>query len=84
MKLAALKKALSTSAFLFLSALVSIVPAAPRETAHVRHVIDGDTFVLSDNQHVRLLGINAPELGKDGAPDQPLALDARTRLKNLI
>jgi micrococcal nuclease len=50
----------------------------------VRHVLDGDTIILRDNRHVRLIGINAPELGKDGAPDQPLAARARDRLAQLV
>lgn len=29
----------------------------------VKEVIDGDTFILSNNQRIRLLGINAPEYG---------------------
>jgi micrococcal nuclease len=50
----------------------------------VRHVLDGDTVILQNNQHVRLIGINAPELGKDGAPDQPLATRTRDRLAQLM
>ena len=38
------------------------VVAAEAETARVKYVIDGDTIVLSDNRHVRLLAINAPEV----------------------
>lgn len=56
---------------------------APLE-ARVRHVVDGDTVVLDDGRLVRLLGINAPELGRDGAPDEPLAREARTRLNRLV
>jgi len=40
--------------------------------------------VLADGQHVRLIGINAPELGKDGAPDQPVAARARAGLAALV
>jgi len=80
--IAALQKALYTSAFLF-SALLGIATAAA-EAAEVRHVLDGDTVILRDGKHVRLLGINAPELGKDGAPDQPLATRARDRLAQLV
>ena len=28
----------------------------------VRYVIDGDTFILENNQRVRMIGINAPEI----------------------
>lgn len=31
------------------------------EKAEVRYVIDGDTFILKNNQRVRMIGINAPE-----------------------
>jgi endonuclease YncB( thermonuclease family) len=78
-----LKKALFMGAFLFLSLLVPTTHVAA-ETGEIRYVIDGDTVVLADGRHLRLIGINAPELGKDGAPDQPLAREARTRLVSLV
>ena len=95
--MAALKKALYMSAFLlpwlrkryipvpllFWTLLTAATVLAATETAEVRHVLDGDTVILRNNQHVRLIGINAPELGKDGAPDQPLAALARDRLAQL-
>ncbi|MBI5783011.1 MAG: thermonuclease family protein, partial [Gammaproteobacteria bacterium] len=82
MKTAVLKKALFTGAFLFLSFLAAAGAAA--EVTEIRHVIDGDTVILRNRQHVRLIGINAPELGKDGAPDQPLAVRGRDRLAQLV
>jgi micrococcal nuclease len=78
-----LKKALFMSAFLFLSLFVPTTHVAA-ETGEIRHVIDGDTVVLVNGRHLRLIGINAPELGKDGAPDQPLAREARARLVSLV
>lgn len=33
----------------------------PINTFKIKRVIDGDTFVLEDDQKVRLIGINAPE-----------------------
>lgn len=36
-------------------------------------VYDGDTLRLADGRKLRLLGVNTPELGRDGAPDQPMA-----------
>jgi endonuclease YncB( thermonuclease family) len=83
-KTAAHKKALYTSAFLFWALFTTAAALAATETAEVRHVLDGDTVILRDNQHVRLIGINAPELGRDGAPDQPLATRARDRLAQLV
>ncbi len=41
-------------------------------------------MVLASGRHVRLIGINAPESGKDGSPDQPLAAEARHRLAALV
>lgn len=76
-------KALFRGAFLFW-ALFAATALAASETAEVRHVLDGDTVILRDGRHLRLLGINAPELGKDGAPDQPLAVRARDRLTQLV
>lgn len=47
-------------------------------------MLDGDTFILVDGRHVRLIGVNAPELGKDDVPGQPLAKQARNRLSRLV
>lgn len=58
-------------------------PAA-RLQAQVEYVLDGDTLILTDQRHVRLIGINAPEIGKDGAPDQPLSQAARVALERLV
>jgi endonuclease YncB( thermonuclease family) len=69
---------------LVLLSLLSTAAGAATQATAVRYVIDGDTVVLADGQHLRLLGINAPELGKDGAPDQPLAAQARERLTALV
>jgi endonuclease YncB( thermonuclease family) len=71
------------SAFLFFITLPATV-FAQAETAHVRHVLDGDSFILADGRQVRLIGVNAPELGRDGASGQPLAKQARNRLSRLI
>lgn len=54
------------------------------ETVQVRHVVDGDTVILTDGRHVRLIGINSPELGKAGTADEPLAAAARERLSDLV
>ena len=47
-------------------------------------VSDGDSLMLADGRALRLIGINAPELGKDGAPDEPLARAARAELERLV
>jgi len=59
--------------------------SAPRhEYQTVRYVIDGDSVVLVDRRQVRLIGINAPELGKDGKAAEPAALAARDFLVGLV
>lgn len=69
-----------------MSALLFWVAAstAAAESVSVRHVVDGDSLVLSDGRELRLIGINAPEMGRDGAAEQPLARSARTLLAGLI
>ncbi len=85
-----------TGAFLFFCvlALASLTAwtesgAAGRantQAVRVADVVDGDTVILSDRRHVRLIGINAPETGKRkrGSVDQPLARAAQTYLRELV
>jgi endonuclease YncB( thermonuclease family) len=47
------------------------------EYVRVQNVIDGDTVRLTDRTLVRLIGINTPEIGYDGAESQPLARAAK-------
>ncbi len=47
-------------------------------------VIDGDTVILSDGQHVRLLGINTPELARRGKAGEPGGFQASQWLKRRI
>jgi endonuclease YncB( thermonuclease family) len=52
---------------------------------YATRVIDGDTLVINDGRHVRLLGINAPEIRKRGiSGGEPYALEAKTRLEELV
>ncbi len=52
----------------------------------VRYVIDGDTFILQNNQRVRMIGINAPEIGhrKYKKKGQEHGQEAKKYLKSLI
>jgi micrococcal nuclease len=72
----------------FLLVLALFLPlfsaAAHTEGVTVRHVVDGDSVILTDQRQIRLIGINAPELGKEGKPDEPLAVAARDRLRDLV
>lgn len=51
-------------------------PTSESETARVVRVVDGDTLIVEPDLRVRLIGIDTPELGRDGAPDEPLGRDA--------
>jgi micrococcal nuclease len=58
-------------------------PGPPREGA-VAQVLDGDTVVLAGTgQRVRLLGIDAPEMERDGRPAQFLANQSKAALTEL-
>ena len=53
-------------------------------SAQVRQVVDGDTVRLDDGRSVRLIGINAPEIGRKGRTSEPYAEAARQRLQALV
>lgn len=77
-----------------LAALLAILPlfaqaascSADRinERTRVAHVHDGDTVILSDGRKLRLIGIDTPELGRDGRPAEPLAEEAAAALRKLL
>ncbi|MDR9466783.1 thermonuclease family protein [Marinospirillum sp.] len=50
----------------------------------VSHVYDADTLTLADGRRVRLLGIDAPELGRRGDAHEPFALEGRDYLRGLM
>jgi endonuclease YncB( thermonuclease family) len=54
------------------------------ETVEVTHIIDGDTVILRDGRHIRLIGINTPEIGRNGKTSEPGADAARTHLLSLL
>lgn len=62
---------------------IGVATPSVAETVQVRRALDGDSLLLTDGRQVRLIGINAPELGRDDRPEQPLARAARTLLANL-
>jgi len=59
-------------------------PPGNAETVHVRYVHDGDTLVLDNDRKIRVIGINTPELARDGKPAEPLSIRARDRLRQLL
>ncbi|MFH1377162.1 MAG: thermonuclease family protein [Planctomycetota bacterium] len=50
----------------------------------VERVLDGDTFVIDNGLHIRLIGIDAPEIGRYVPEPTPYGTEARLRLKQLI
>ena len=56
----------------------------PRTKVFVQHVIDGDTLVLRDGRHVRMLGIDAPEAGFHGKSPEPFSVEATDWLRDRI
>ena len=62
----------------------SCPPERQDRRAAVARVYDADTLTLADHTRVRLIGIDAPELGRGGAPHEPYALEGRDYLRALI
>ncbi len=52
--------------------------------AKVRHIYDGDTVLLEDGRRIRLIGMNAPELGRNGQASEPRAVAARDALISIL
>lgn len=65
------------------NAQAATAPAADRIVQVVK-VFDGDTVRLADGEHVRLIGINAPEIAHDNRPAEPVALAAQRYLEKLV
>ncbi len=59
-------------------------PDLSDETVEITYVIDGDTVILKDDRHVRLIGINTPEIGRNGKPSEQGADAARKYLLSLL
>ena len=58
-------------------------PSPPPQAAQVVQVVDGDTVVLAGGAKVRVLGIDAPEMERDGHPADFLAHQAKAALTDL-
>ncbi|TVQ71828.1 MAG: hypothetical protein EA373_03830 [Oceanospirillales bacterium] len=50
----------------------------------VKRVIDADTVELSTGQRVRLIGVDAPELGYRGQADEPFAREGKQALEQKL
>jgi len=58
-------------------------PQGPPQQALVTQVIDGDTLILAGGARVRFLGIDAPEMERDGRAAEFLAHKAKAYLAQL-
>lgn len=54
------------------------------EKYRVRYVIDGDTMILDNDAHIRLVSINAPEIAHENSPAQPFGDEAKDFLTNWL
>lgn len=63
---------------------VELTPSSNRYLFNVKQVYDGDTLVLENNQRVRLLGINTPEISSRYREAEPGGIEARDWLKKQL
>lgn len=55
------------------------------EEVGIKSIIDGDTVILTDNRHIRLIGINTPEINHDNLKlSDEGALEAKFKLTKLL
>lgn len=86
------QKASKWTPFVFLALLIFSAPLYANncgisefhETVLVDRVHDGDTIKLIDGRKLRLIGINTPERGRDGKPDEPFYQEAKNQLQRII
>jgi len=83
-----LKRASIFGALFFLALPIQAASyCEPQQTLQwhqVDYVHDGDSLRLSDQTKIRLIGVNTPELARDGRDEEPFAAAARTFLKEKI
>lgn len=54
------------------------------ERVRISHVYDGDTLKLHDGRRVRLIGVNTPEIGREGRTSEPMAIASRDYLRRMV
>jgi micrococcal nuclease len=68
---------LKKSLLLLLLLVIGATLAHSADSGLCRHVIDGDTIIVSGVGKVRLIGVDTPELAHDERPAEPGAYEAR-------
>ena len=65
-------------------ALISATTAVKQKWISVKWVCDGDTIVLGDGQHVRYIGINAPEVAHDNYKAEAFGYAAKKYNQSIV
>ncbi len=68
----------------FLLSALEVRASAEDLLVKVDWIPDGDTLFLQQGEWLRIKGIDAPEMGGDGQPDQYFAHESRHGLKNIV
>lgn len=71
-------------ALLALFLFLLIAASARAEWRKCLYVIDGDTIIVSGQEKVRLIGVDAPEIPHEDKPGEPGGEKARKFLKKLV
>lgn len=82
-----MKKPLPTISFWLILILLSWLnwsPLLADDLFRVSGVLDGDTIIITGGQSVRYLGIDTPERGKEGRPDEFMAREAYEYNRRLV
>ncbi|WP_426414949.1 thermonuclease family protein [Aestuariirhabdus sp. LZHN29] len=81
------KKALIASAFFIAchsAFALTCAPVGGLQEVGWQRIYDGDTLLLEDGRRLRLLGINTPEMGREGRADEVGALAAKSFVERLL
>jgi micrococcal nuclease len=65
-------------------AILLLAVATAAQTAQVKYISDGDSFILESGERVRMIGINAPELGDKFGPESKEHLARLIRGKTVV
>ena len=63
---------------------VEITSRSSRHLHHVARVYDGDTVILENGKHIRLLGINTPEIESHQRAEEPGGIAAKKWLQTQL
>lgn len=71
--------------FILLFAFIGLMPCSVQaKVIQAAYIIDGDTFVTTEGEKIRLLDINTPETSKKGKEGEPFSMKAKEALAKLL